>query len=101
MSETDKDKNVLANQDAHPIKLAASCTSSALEITSWLNNTRQRRKLLYNSGFFRAFLTFNKRYEILPQRFLSMSSKQNFKTSLIIHKEKKKKIVFNECLYII
>ena len=60
MSETDEDKSVLVNQDAHPIKLAASCTSSALEITSWLNNTRQRRKLLYNSGFFRAFLTFKK-----------------------------------------
>merc|ERR1719245_2466190 len=37
-----------------------SCTSSDLETTSWLNNTKHRRKLSYTSLFFRAFLTLSK-----------------------------------------
>lgn len=46
----------------YPRKFAANCTSSDLDITSWLKSTRQRRKLLYSSLFFRAFFTW--RYEV-------------------------------------
>lgn len=46
-------------RSAHPRKGSTSCNSSALEITSWLKMTRQRRKLSQASTLRKALRTWN------------------------------------------
>ncbi len=44
----------------YPKNGCTSCTNSVLDITSWLNRTKQRKKLSYTSGFRNAFRTLEK-----------------------------------------